>query len=160
MIDDGVPGYGRFGVLSRVELERFFYLDDQSYIRFDTLAAANTALIEAEARIPLAQAWGGGLVASVDGVRFVVPVPSIHARPNPKYFGHPTYLTEGRHDLARRIFHGCKGEMTRTYYEGMEDRFSPFVRSHIGIDGHYSFYLPDLGGTHRLLRDPDAPADE
>lgn len=35
----------------------------------------------------LAQAWGGGLVASVDGMRFVVPVPSIYARPNPKYFG-------------------------------------------------------------------------
>ncbi len=33
-------------------------------------------------------------------------------------------LTEGRHDLARRIFHGRKGEMTRTYYEGMEDRLS------------------------------------
>ncbi|WSI98952.1 DUF4158 domain-containing protein [Nocardia sp. NBC_01329] len=29
MIDDGVPGYGRFDVLSRVELERFCYLDDE-----------------------------------------------------------------------------------------------------------------------------------
>lgn len=29
----------------------------------------------------------GGLVASVDGMRFVVPVPSVYARPNPKYFG-------------------------------------------------------------------------
>ncbi|MFQ6329849.1 Tn3 family transposase [Nocardia sp. CWNU-33] len=348
---------------------------DQSYIRFDTLAAANTALIEAQARIPLARAWGGGLVASVDGLRFVVPVRTIHARPNPKYFGRkrgitwlnmindqaaglaaqvlsgtprdslhavdvvlrqqggtvpetiitdtgsysdivfgllhllggqyrpqlanlpdqrlwrinpaadygpldkaargridleritrhwedmcriavsihtgevsahevtrmisrdgqPTslghavahfgrifkslhvlrladdepyrreikaqaHLTEGRHDLARRIFHGRKGEMTRAYYEGMEDqlsalglvlncvvlwntvyldraltelraqdypvaeadvaRLSPFLRGHIGIDGHYSFYLPDLGGAHRPLRDPDTPDDE
>ncbi|NKY60933.1 Tn3 family transposase [Nocardia flavorosea] len=348
---------------------------DQSYLRFDTLAAANTALVEAQARIPLAQAWGGGLVASVDGLRFVVPVRTIHARPNAKYFGRkrgitwlnmindqaaglaaqvlsgtprdslhavdvvlrqsggtvpeaiitdtgsysdivfgllhllgrqyrpqlanlpdqrlwridpavdygpldkaargridvervgrhwedmcriavsihtgevsahevtrmisrdgqPTSLghavahfgrifktlhvlrladdepyrreikaqanlTEGRHDLARRIFHGRKGEMTRVYYEGMEDqlsalglvlncvvlwntvymdralaelraldyplddadvaRLSPFVRSHIGIDGHYSFHLPDLGGTHRPLRDPEAPDSE
>jgi hypothetical protein len=39
-------------------------------------------------------------------------------------------------------------------------RLSPFVRAHIGIHGHYSFHLPDLGGTHRPLRDPDAPADE
>jgi TnpA family transposase len=31
--------------------------------------------------------WGGGLVAAVDGTRFVVPVRSLHARPNPKYFG-------------------------------------------------------------------------
>ena len=29
MTDEGVPGYGRFGVLSRVELERFCYLDDE-----------------------------------------------------------------------------------------------------------------------------------
>ncbi len=348
---------------------------DQSYLRFDTLAAANTALVEAQARIPLARAWGGGLVASVDGLRFVVPVRTIHARPNAKYFGRkrgitwlnmindqaaglaaqvlsgtprdslhavdvvlrqqggpvpeaiitdtgsysdivfgllhllgrqyrpqlanlpdqrlwridpsadygplnkaargridverigrhwedmcriavsihtgevsahevtrmisrdgqPTSLghavahfgrifktlhvlrpaddepyrrelkaqanlTEGRHDLARRIFHGRRGEMTRAYYEGMEDqlsalgpvlncvvlwntvymdrvlaelcvqdypvddadvaRLSPFVRGHIGIDGHYSFYLPDLGGTHRPLRDPEAADSE
>ncbi|MFE3261067.1 hypothetical protein [Nocardia sp. NPDC059229] len=36
----------------------------------------------------------------------------------------------------------------------------PFIRSHIGIDGHYAFHLPDLGGTHRPLRDPDARDDE
>src|SRR6266700_3952423 len=34
-----------------------------------------------------ARAWGGGLVASVDGMRFVVPVPTIYARPNRKFFG-------------------------------------------------------------------------
>ena len=347
---------------------------EQSYIRLDTLAAANVALIEAQAAVPLAQAWGGGLVASVDGLRFVVPVRTIHARPNPKYFGRkrgitwlnmindqaagladkvvsgtprdslhavdvvlrqqggkvpeaiitdtgsysdivfgllhllgrqyrpqlanlpdqrlwrinpsadygplnqaargqiaverigrhwgdmcrvavsihsgevsahevtrmisrdgqPTPLgqaiayfgrifktlhvlrlvddepyrreikaqsnmTEGRHDLGRKIFHGRKGEMYRQYFDGMEDqlsalglvlncvvlwntvyldraltrlreqrypvldtdvaRLSPFIRAHIGIDGHYSFHLPDLGGTHRPLRDPDADAE-
>ncbi|MGH3550298.1 MAG: Tn3 family transposase [Pseudonocardiaceae bacterium] len=30
---------------------------------------------------------GGGLVAAIDGMRFVVPVPSAYARPNRKYFG-------------------------------------------------------------------------
>ena len=34
-----------------------------------------------------AQALGGGLVAAIDGLRFVVPVPSVYARPNRKYFG-------------------------------------------------------------------------
>jgi TnpA family transposase len=108
-------------------------------------------------------------------------------------------LTEGRHDLARRIFHGRKGEITRAYLTGMEDqlsalglvlncavlwntvymnralqqlraqqypvldedaaRLSPFVREHIGLDGHYTFHLPDLGGTHRPLRNPDANED-
>ena len=35
----------------------------------------------------LARQWGGGDVASADGLRFVVPVRTIHAGPNPKYFG-------------------------------------------------------------------------
>lgn len=26
-------------------------------------------------------------------------------------------------------------------------RLSPFVRRHLSIDGHYSFHLPDLGGS-------------
>lgn len=60
---------------------------DQTYLRLETYRAANAALISTQASIPLAQAWGGGLVASVDGMRFVVPVPSVYARPNPKYFG-------------------------------------------------------------------------
>jgi TnpA family transposase len=33
-------------------------------------------------------------------------------------------LTESRHDLARRVFHGKKGEVTRAYYDGMEDQLS------------------------------------
>lgn len=103
-------------------------------------------------------------------------------------------LTEGRHDLARSVYHGRKGEMRPAYYEGMEEqlhalglvlncvvlwntvnlnhaiealreqgysvldtdveRLSAFIRSHLGLDGHYSFVLPDLGGVVRPLRDP------
>ncbi|MFJ9775391.1 Tn3 family transposase [Kitasatospora sp. NPDC101157] len=63
---------------------------DQTYLRLGTYRQANAALIAAPSSIPLAQAWGGGLVASVDGMRFVVPVPSVYARPNPKYFGAST----------------------------------------------------------------------
>ncbi|MGP4102271.1 Tn3 family transposase [Nonomuraea sp. KM90] len=33
-------------------------------------------------------------------------------------------LTEGLHDLARRVFHGKKGEVTKAYYDGMEGRLS------------------------------------
>ncbi|MBJ7600459.1 Tn3 family transposase [Candidatus Nephthysia bennettiae] len=60
---------------------------DQSYVRSETIAAANTRLLGAQAGIGLASAWGGGLVASVDGLRFVVPVATINAGPNPRYFG-------------------------------------------------------------------------
>ncbi|GAA1587659.1 hypothetical protein GCM10009678_82590 [Actinomadura kijaniata] len=60
---------------------------DQTYLRHATYRAANAALITAQQSIELASVWGGGLVASIDGMRFVVPVPSVYARPNPKYFG-------------------------------------------------------------------------
>jgi Tn3 transposase DDE domain len=60
---------------------------DQNYVRAETHAAANGRLVDFQAGIELAQAWGGGLVASVDGLRFVVPVATINAAPNPHYFG-------------------------------------------------------------------------
>jgi hypothetical protein len=66
---------------------------DQCYVRAETISAANAVLVGAQADIPLAQAWGGGLVASVDGMRFVVPVRTHHARPNPKYFGRKLGIT-------------------------------------------------------------------
>ena len=66
---------------------------DQNYVRLETLAAANTALVEAQAEVRLAQVWGGGLLASIDGIRFVVPVRSIHARPSPKFFGRKRGIT-------------------------------------------------------------------
>ena len=59
---------------------------DQNYLRDDTLIAANAVLVAAQSRIALARTWGGGDVASADGMRFVVPVRTIHAGPNPKYF--------------------------------------------------------------------------
>jgi TnpA family transposase len=59
----------------------------QNYVRAETLIRANAQLVDAQAKIPLAQAWGGGDVASADGLRFVVPVRSVNAGPNSKYFG-------------------------------------------------------------------------
>jgi TnpA family transposase len=58
----------------------------QNYIRAETLVRANARLVDAQARIPLAQAFGGGEVASADGLRFVVPVRTLNAGPNSKYF--------------------------------------------------------------------------
>jgi TnpA family transposase len=65
----------------------------QHYLRADTIRAANNRLLETQTHIPLAQAWGGGEVASADGLRFVVPVRTINAGPNPKYFGYGRGLT-------------------------------------------------------------------
>ena len=60
---------------------------DQNYIRDETLSAANVLLVSAQSKLELAKLWGGGDVASADGMRFVVPVKTVHAGPNPKYFG-------------------------------------------------------------------------
>ena len=79
----GVPA------LERARLSHVF----QSYVRPETLAAANAPLVARQAGLPLAQAWGGGMVAAVDGMRFVVPVPAAFARPNRKYFGSKRGMT-------------------------------------------------------------------
>ncbi len=59
----------------------------RAYLSAETFSLANAPLIDARAGIPFARALGGGLVAAIDGMRFVVPVPSVYARPNRKYFG-------------------------------------------------------------------------
>ncbi len=84
----------------------------QNYSRPETLIRANAPLVNCQTANLLAGAWGGGEVASADGMRFVVPVQSIHARPNGKYF------SRGR---------GV------TYYNFTSDQFSGF--HHIVIPG-------------------------
>ncbi len=77
----------------------------QNYVRGETLVRANAQLVDYQVNIPLAQSWGGGEVASADGMRFVVPVRTINARPNPKYF-----------NVGRGV----------TYYNFLSDQFTGF----------------------------------
>jgi TnpA family transposase len=65
----------------------------QNYLREETSTLANARLVAAQNGIELARRWGGGDVASADGLRFVVPVRTIHAGPNPKYFGQERGVT-------------------------------------------------------------------
>ena len=58
-----------------------------NYLRSATHAAANTRLVDHHTPQPLAQAWGGGGMASADGMRLVIPVSTVHAAYNPRYFG-------------------------------------------------------------------------
>ena len=74
------------GDVTALKRDRLSWVD-QNYIRDDTLTAANAMLVAAQSRLELAKAWGGGEVASADGIRFVVPVRTVHAGPNPKYYG-------------------------------------------------------------------------
>jgi TnpA family transposase len=77
MVRKGIPA---------LERDRLLYVQ-QNYLRPDTISRANARLVDYQATIPLAQAWGGGEVASADGLRFVVPLRTLNAGPNPKYFG-------------------------------------------------------------------------
>jgi TnpA family transposase len=69
--------------LERSRLSHVF----QNYFRPETIGVANAPLVARQAGLRLAQCWGGGLVAAVDGMRFVVPIPAVFARPNRKFFG-------------------------------------------------------------------------
>nr|AWH60706.1 transposase [Klebsiella pneumoniae] len=64
-----------------------------NYLRAETITSANARLVDFQATLPLAQIWGGGEVASADGMRFVTPVRTINAGPNRKYFGNNRGIT-------------------------------------------------------------------
>ncbi|RLA38957.1 MAG: Tn3 family transposase, partial [Gammaproteobacteria bacterium] len=78
----------------------------QNYLRAETLIRANARLVDYQSTLPLANLWGGGDVASADGLRFVTQSKTIHAGPNPKYFP--------------------KGGRGITWYNFMSDQFSGF----------------------------------
>jgi len=79
----------------------------QNYFRDETLARANARLVDAQGEIPIVSAWGGGEVASVDGLRFVVPVRTVNAGPNPRYFGRGRGITYLNYVSDRSTgFHG------------------------------------------------------
>jgi hypothetical protein len=60
---------------------------DQNYLRADTIAAANAALITAQSRIELAQIWGGrpARLRRRPAASSSFPMKSINTRPSPKY---------------------------------------------------------------------------
>jgi len=95
-------------LLSRKTVVRFArhnWAKPFKYLRkAETLTRANARLVDAQTHIPLAQQWGGGEVAS-HGIRFTVPVRTLNAGANSKYFG-----------VGRGI----------TYYNFTSDQFTGF----------------------------------
>jgi TnpA family transposase len=65
----------------------------QNYVRDDTISASNAILVSAQNKIPLVKHWGGGEVTSADGMRFVVPIRTVHAGHNSKYWGQERGVT-------------------------------------------------------------------
>jgi TnpA family transposase len=111
----------------------------QNYIRAETMTRANARLVDAQARIPLAQAFGGGEVASADGLRFVVPVRTLNAGPNSKYF------------------HTERGV---TYYNFTSKQFSGFHGILIPGTLHDSPYVLDGLMENRTSLEPKQPTTD
>ena len=66
---------------------------EQNYFRPETIIKANARLVDAQTKIPIVKSWGGGEVASADGMRFVVPVQTLNAGANSKYFNRGRGIT-------------------------------------------------------------------
>ncbi|MFI6791639.1 Tn3 family transposase [Nonomuraea sp. NPDC050383] len=84
-------------------LDRLYWVE-QNYLRA-ALIAANAALVDHHSGLGLAKAWGGGELASADG-RFVVPVKTINAGINTKYFGKGREPRASLHLRSSRLGHG------------------------------------------------------
>lgn len=72
--------------------ERLLWVQ-HNYIRDETLTRANARLVAAQAELPLARLWGSGDIASADGMRFRVPIETLNADYNWKYFGEGRGIT-------------------------------------------------------------------
>ncbi len=72
--------------IEALEYDRLTWVE-QNYFRAETLLQAINVLIEYLSNLPLTKAWGNGFVVSADGLRFGVSQKTIHAGPNPQYFG-------------------------------------------------------------------------
>jgi TnpA family transposase len=65
---------------------RLFWVE-QNYVRDECCSRATARMVAFHAAQPIVANWGGGELASADGLRFVTPVRTINSRPNPMYLG-------------------------------------------------------------------------
>jgi TnpA family transposase len=65
---------------------RLFWVE-QNYVRDECCSRATARMVAFHAAQPIVANWGGGELASADGLRFVTPIRTINSRPNPHYFG-------------------------------------------------------------------------
>jgi TnpA family transposase len=79
----------------------------QNYVRAETMTRSNTRLVDSQSTNGLAQRWGGGEVASADGLRFIVPVRTINAGRNSRYFPRQRGITF--YNLVSNQFTGLNG---------------------------------------------------
>nr|WP_238782785.1 transposase [Streptomyces monomycini] len=66
-------------------------------------------------------------------------------------------LQEGRHSLARKIFHGRSGQLYQRYQDGMEDQIGALG---LVLNALVLFNTRYMNAAVNQLRAPDAPEDE
>jgi len=143
----------------------------QNYLRDETFLASNDKLVSVQNSLKLAHLWGGGEVASADGLRFVVPVKTIHSGSNPKYFGTGRGVTY--YNLVSDQFTGLHAiTVPGTLRDSLillsieqETELQPTqIMTDTGVFGlfrllgyRFSSRLADIGGTRfwRIDRDAD-----
>lgn len=64
MVSEDEPGRSR---------DQLFWVE-QNYLRAETLRLANAVLVDHQATLPIVGHWGGGELASADGLRFATPL--------------------------------------------------------------------------------------
>ncbi|MGZ6617737.1 MAG: Tn3 family transposase, partial [Solirubrobacteraceae bacterium] len=120
----------------------------QNYVRVETIATANEHLLALYRRIPLVQVLGDGHIATVDGMRFRVPVGSIHTGPNPHYFARGrgvtwlNYMSDQSAGLHAIVVHGTLRD------------------SLMILDGLLELQPPGLGGPTIIITDQAAYSDQ
>jgi hypothetical protein len=97
----------------------------QNYVRDDTLTAANAKLVSAQNRIAPAHVWGGGEVASADGMRFIVPIRTVHAGPNAGRQPHATTKITGDARSIIRCSPQISAEKTAFRLRFYRDKLGP-----------------------------------
>lgn len=94
----------------------------QWYLREDTLRAANTAIVNAHHRHPLAAAWGGGTLSSSDGLRLPMRGKSLSGRALSRYFVHEgltsyTHISDQHSTYGTQIIVSTERDATFTLDE-------------------------------------------
>ncbi len=94
----------------------------QWYLREETLRAANTAIVNAHHRHPLAGAWGGGTLPSSDGLRMPMRGRSLTGRALSRYFVHEgltsyTHISDQHSTYGTQIIVSTERDATFTLDE-------------------------------------------
>jgi TnpA family transposase len=94
----------------------------QWYLREETLRPANTAIVNAHHRRPLAAAWGGGTLSSSDGLRMPMRGKSLTGRALSRYFVHEgltsyTHISDQHSTYGTQIIVSTERDATFTLDE-------------------------------------------